>query len=69
MFDYLGSLCGWAAAPVVDVELLRQEAIRGAGKEILSTIFAVEPSRLFTVGVGEYFPIDGPKGERATNFG
>lgn len=33
--------------------------------EILSTTFAVDPKRLYAVGVGEYFPIDGSKGDAA----
>lgn len=35
--------------------------------EILSTTFAVDPKRLYVVGVGEYFPIDGSKGDAANN--
>jgi outer membrane protein OmpA-like peptidoglycan-associated protein len=36
-------------------------------KEILSTTFAVDPGRLYAVGVGEYFPIEGTKSESADN--
>jgi hypothetical protein len=35
--------------------------------EILSTTFAVAPERLYAIGVGEYFPIDGSKGDSASN--
>lgn len=41
----------------------RAEAIR----EILSTTFAIAPERLYAVGVGEYFPIDGSKADAANN--
>jgi outer membrane protein OmpA-like peptidoglycan-associated protein len=41
----------------------RADAIR----EILSTTFAVAPSRLFTVGVGEEMPIDAAHPEAAIN--
>lgn len=47
----------------LDLSQRRAEAI----KEILSTTFAVEPARLYAVGVGEYFPIKGPRSEDAKN--
>lgn len=36
-------------------------------KEVLSTTFAVDPERLYAVGVGEYFPIDASKATDADN--
>lgn len=47
----------------LDLSQKRAEAI----KEILSTTFAVDPTRLYAVGVGEYFPIEGTKSEAANN--
>ncbi len=47
----------------LDLSQQRAEAI----KEILSTTFAVDPTRLYAVGVGEYFPIEGTKSEAANN--
>lgn len=47
----------------LDLSQRRAEAI----KEILSTTFAVDASRLYAVGVGEYFPIKGPRSEDAKN--
>jgi outer membrane protein OmpA-like peptidoglycan-associated protein len=48
-----------------NLELSQQRA--DAIKEILSTTFAVDPNRLYAVGVGEYFPIEGQKSEAANN--
>jgi outer membrane protein OmpA-like peptidoglycan-associated protein len=36
-------------------------------KEVLSTTFAVDTKRLYSVGVGEYFPIDASKASAADN--
>jgi outer membrane protein OmpA-like peptidoglycan-associated protein len=36
-------------------------------KEVLSTTFAVDPQRLYAVGVGEYFPIEGANADAANN--
>ena len=47
----------------LDLSQQRAEAI----KEILSTTFAVDAGRLYAVGVGEYFPIEGQKSEAANN--
>ncbi len=47
----------------LDLSQKRAEAI----KEILATTFAVDPTRLYAVGVGEYFPIEGTKSEAANN--
>ncbi len=47
----------------LDLSQQRAEAI----KEILATTFAVDPTRLYAVGVGEYFPIEGAKSEAANN--
>ncbi|TXI06258.1 MAG: OmpA family protein [Rhizobium sp.] len=48
-----------------NLELSQQRA--DAIKEILSTTFAVDAGRLYAVGVGEYFPIEGTKSEAANN--
>ncbi|WP_165911848.1 MULTISPECIES: OmpA family protein [unclassified Rhizobium] len=48
-----------------NLELSQQRA--EAIKEILSTTFAVDAGRLYTVGVGEYFPIDGSNAKAADN--
>ncbi|MDK4717281.1 OmpA family protein [Rhizobium sp. CNPSo 4039] len=47
----------------LDLSQRRADAI----KEILATTFAVQPDRLFAVGVGKYFPIAGSKTEAADN--
>ncbi|WP_349962409.1 OmpA family protein [Rhizobium sp. ZPR3] len=47
----------------LDLSQRRADAI----KEILATTFAVAPNRLFSVGVGKYFPIAGSKSEAADN--
>ncbi|QFY62999.1 OmpA family protein (plasmid) [Rhizobium grahamii] len=36
-------------------------------KEALSTTFAVDPQRLYALGVGEYLPIDGTQGDASNN--
>lgn len=36
-------------------------------KEILSTTFAVDPQRLYAVGVGEYMPIEGSNADASNN--
>ncbi|MGO4441446.1 OmpA family protein [Rhizobium sp. RAF56] len=46
-------------------ELSEQRA--AAIKEALSTTFAIDPQRLYAVGVGEYFPIDASKADAADN--
>ncbi|MGV1848867.1 MULTISPECIES: OmpA family protein [unclassified Rhizobium] len=46
-----------------DLSQHRADAI----KEVLSTTFAVQPERLYSVGVGEYFPIDAAKADSADN--
>jgi outer membrane protein OmpA-like peptidoglycan-associated protein len=46
-----------------DLSAQRADAI----KEALSTTFAVQPERLYSVGVGEYFPIDAAKADAADN--
>ncbi|WP_423228410.1 OmpA family protein [Rhizobium tumorigenes] len=46
-----------------DLSEKRADAI----KEALATTFAVQPERLYSVGVGEYFPIDAAKAESADN--
>jgi outer membrane protein OmpA-like peptidoglycan-associated protein len=48
-----------------NLELSQQRS--DAIKEILSTTFAVDPGRLYAVGVGKYFPIEGTKSESADN--
>ncbi|MBK5567170.1 OmpA family protein [Ensifer sp. SSB1] len=48
-----------------NLELSERRAV--AITEILSTTFAVAPERLYAIGVGEYFPIDGSKGDSASN--
>ena len=48
-----------------NLELSGQRA--DAIKEILSTTFAVDPARLYSVGVGEYFPINPAKASAADN--
>lgn len=40
-----------------NLELSEQRA--AAIKEALSTTFAVDPQRLYAIGVGEYLPIEG----------
>jgi outer membrane protein OmpA-like peptidoglycan-associated protein len=47
----------------MDLSERRAAAIR----EMLSTTFAVAPERLYAVGVGEYFPIEGSKADAADN--
>jgi outer membrane protein OmpA-like peptidoglycan-associated protein len=47
----------------LDLSQRRADAI----KEILSTTFAIDPGRLYAVGVGKYFPIDGSKSTAADN--
>lgn len=47
----------------LDLSQRRADAI----KEIMTTVFAVDPNRLYAVGVGEYFPIKGPRSEDARN--
>lgn len=47
----------------LDLSQQRADAI----KEILSTTFAVDAGRLYAVGVGEYFPIEGSKSAAADN--
>lgn len=48
-----------------NLELSGQRA--DAIKEALSTTFAVDPARLFAVGVGEYLPIEGVKADASNN--
>lgn len=47
----------------LDLSQRRASAIQ----EILSTTFSVAPARLYAVGVGENFPIEGTKAEAANN--
>lgn len=47
----------------LDLSEQRAAAIR----EALATTFAVAPERLYSVGVGEYFPIDAAKANDANN--
>jgi outer membrane protein OmpA-like peptidoglycan-associated protein len=48
-----------------NLDLSQQRAI--AIKEALATTFAVDPQRLYAVGVGEAFPIEGSKTDAANN--
>ncbi|MQB35009.1 OmpA family protein [Rhizobium rhizogenes] len=68
LWDYKFLVVGHSSATGSDKHNLdlsekRADAIR----EILSTTFAVDPARLFAVGVGEYFPIDASKASTADN--
>ncbi|MBB5576625.1 OmpA family protein [Rhizobium paranaense] len=48
-----------------NLDLSQQRAV--AIKEALATTFAVDPQRLYAVGVGEAFPIEGSKTDAANN--
>ena len=48
-----------------NLDLSEQRAV--AIKEVLATTFAVDPQRLYAVGVGEAFPIEGTKTDAANN--
>jgi outer membrane protein OmpA-like peptidoglycan-associated protein len=48
-----------------NLDLSEQRAV--AIKEVLATTFAVDPQRLYAVGVGEAFPIEGTNTDAANN--
>lgn len=68
LWDYRFLIVGHANASGdekhnLDLSVQRAEAI----KEVLSTTFAIDPARLFAVGVGEYVPIEGLKSDASNN--
>lgn len=68
LWDYNFLVVGHASATGSDTYNLdlsgrRADAIR----EVLATTFAVDPSRLYAVGVGEHLPIEGSKTDASVN--
>lgn len=68
LWDYNFLVVGHASATGSDAHNLDLSGKRAdAIKEVLATTFAVNPSRLYAVGVGEYLPIEGSKTEASVN--
>lgn len=66
LWRYKYLVIGHASAPGDEkhnFDLSEQRA--AAIKEVLSTTFAVDPQRLYAIGVGENFPIPGSNGDAA----
>lgn len=68
LWDYNFLVVGHASATGGDAHNLDLSGRRAdAIKEVLATTFAVNPSRLYAVGVGEYLPIEGSKKDASVN--
>ncbi|MBO0143605.1 OmpA family protein [Agrobacterium sp. Ap1] len=68
LWDYNFLVVGNASATGSDAHNLDLSGRRAdAIKEVLATTFAVNPSRLYAVGVGEHLPIEGSKKDASVN--
>ncbi|MND89738.1 Outer membrane porin F precursor [compost metagenome] len=68
LWDYNFLVVGHASATGSDTHNLDLSGRRAdAIKEVLATTFAVNPSRLYAVGVGEHLPIEGSKEDASVN--
>lgn len=68
LWDYKFLIVGHTSATGSAEHNLELSQRRAAAiQEILATTFAVEPARLFSVGVGEYFPIEGAEPGASSN--
>jgi outer membrane protein OmpA-like peptidoglycan-associated protein len=68
LWDYNFLVVGHTSATGSDEHNLDLSGRRAdAIKEVLATTFAVNPSRLYAVGVGEHLPIEGSKEDASVN--
>ncbi|NEJ73613.1 OmpA family protein [Rhizobium phaseoli] len=68
LWDYKFLIVGHASSTGDDKHNLELSEQRAAAiKEALATTFAVDPQRLYAVGVGEHLPIAGTNAEGSTN--
>jgi len=68
LWDYQFLVVGHASATGDDKHNLELSAQRAAAiKEALATTFAVDPQRLYAVGVGEHLPIAGTNADGSNN--
>lgn len=68
LWDYNFLVVGHTSATGSDAHNLDLSGRRAdAIKEVLATTFAVNPSRLYAVGVGEHLPIEGSKEDASVN--
>jgi outer membrane protein OmpA-like peptidoglycan-associated protein len=68
LWDYQFLVVGHASATGDDRHNLELSAQRAAAiKEALATTFAVDPQRLYAVGVGEHLPIAGTNADGSNN--
>lgn len=68
LWDYNFLIVGHASATGSEKHNLDLSEQRAAAiKEALSTTFAVDPRRLYAVGVGEYLPIEGTDAKASNN--
>jgi outer membrane protein OmpA-like peptidoglycan-associated protein len=68
LWDYKFLIVGHTSATGSDEHNMDLSEKRAAAiREMLSTTFAVAPERLYAVGVGEYFPIEGSNADAANN--
>lgn len=68
LWDYKFLIVGHTSSTGSDEHNMDLSERRAAAiREMLSTTFAVAPERLYAVGVGEYFPIEGSNADAANN--